>query len=64
MIGKKLTKTIMASVFVWCFLLPVDGAGGDNRFHPQNNSKINVPMEIELYFGLILLKKHLMKYGL
>ena len=41
----------MVGVFVWCFLLPVDGAGGDSRIHSQNNSKINVPMEIELFFS-------------
>ena len=51
MIGKMLTKTGIIGVLVFCFLLQVDLAGGDNGIYQQNKNKSNVPMEIELNFS-------------
>ncbi len=51
MIGKILTKTGIIGVLVFCFLLQVDLARGDNRIYQQNKKKSNVPMEIELHFS-------------
>jgi hypothetical protein len=51
MMGKMLTKIIIVGVLAFCFLLQVDLAGGDNGINNQKKTKINVPMEIEIFFS-------------
>ena len=59
MIGKMLTKIGIIGVLVFCFLLQVDLAGGDNGIYKQVKKKSNVPMEIELYFSSVpMLNEH------
>jgi len=51
MMKTKLTKIGKIGVLSFCFLLQVGLAGGDAATYHQNKTKINVPMEIELYFS-------------
>ena len=51
MIGKMLTRTIIVGFLAVCLLLQVGLAGGDNGTYQRNLTKINVPLEIELFFS-------------
>jgi hypothetical protein len=50
MLVKKLTRITIVCVLALGVLLQVSLAGGNDGIFHQNSSKINAPMEIELYF--------------
>ena len=50
MIGKKLTKIIVAGILAFCVWLRVDVAAGGDAVFNRYTTKINAPMEVKLSF--------------